>query len=172
MCISIRHWRLRFCRLARGAWLRARRRSCAVCSGMGGSAKDRRSHHPRRNLFSSATHFPLKLYSNWINSGRAKPTPVCRFGSPSPWAWRRQFDGSYHGFGPQPRHPDVAAGPMVGERRKRSKDPTLLKDLKALVEPTTRGDPMRPLLWTCRSLRNSRQGGGKAGAQSLSHRWT
>ena len=40
------------------------------------------------------------------------------------------------------------------EAKKTSNDPTLLKDLKALVEPTTRGDPMRPLLWTCRSLRN------------------
>jgi Rhodopirellula transposase DDE domain len=27
-------------------------------------------------------------------------------------------------------------------------------DLKRLVEPTTRGDPMQPLLWTTRSLRN------------------
>ena len=33
-------------------------------------------------------------------------------------------------------------------------DPTLLRDLKTLVARTTRGDPMRPLLWTCRSLRN------------------
>ena len=27
-------------------------------------------------------------------------------------------------------------------------DPTLLGDLAGLVEPTTRGDPMAPLLWT------------------------
>jgi len=33
-------------------------------------------------------------------------------------------------------------------------DPTLLGDLAALVEPTTRGDPMAPLLWTAKSLRN------------------
>ena len=32
-------------------------------------------------------------------------------------------------------------------------DPTLLTDLKALVEPATRGDPMAPLLWTAKSLR-------------------
>ena len=32
--------------------------------------------------------------------------------------------------------------------------PTILEDLKKLVEPTTRGDPESPLLWTCRSLRN------------------
>jgi len=32
-------------------------------------------------------------------------------------------------------------------------DPTLLKDLEALVEPDSRGDPMSPLRWTCKSLR-------------------
>jgi transposase len=34
------------------------------------------------------------------------------------------------------------------------KDPTLLPDLKKLVESTTRGDPESPLLWTARSQRN------------------
>jgi hypothetical protein len=33
-------------------------------------------------------------------------------------------------------------------------DATLLADLRGLVEPTTRGDPTAPLLWTSRSLRN------------------
>jgi len=33
-------------------------------------------------------------------------------------------------------------------------DPTLVKDLNALVEATTRGDPQSPLLWTCKSTRN------------------
>jgi Rhodopirellula transposase DDE domain len=33
-------------------------------------------------------------------------------------------------------------------------DPNLLDDLRRLVEPTTRGDPDRPLLWTAKSLRN------------------
>ena len=32
-------------------------------------------------------------------------------------------------------------------------DPTLLSDLEALVEPTTRGDPPSPLRWTCKSVR-------------------
>ncbi|KKB96631.1 Rhodopirellula transposase, partial [Candidatus Arcanobacter lacustris] len=32
--------------------------------------------------------------------------------------------------------------------------PEILDDLRKLVEPTTRGDPESPLLWTCRSLRN------------------
>ena len=33
-------------------------------------------------------------------------------------------------------------------------DPRLLRDLKGLVDPATRGDPMSPLLWTCKSTRN------------------
>jgi Rhodopirellula transposase DDE domain len=32
-------------------------------------------------------------------------------------------------------------------------EPTLLQDLEALVEPTTRGDPQSPLRWTCPSTR-------------------
>src|SRR5258705_11750464 len=32
-------------------------------------------------------------------------------------------------------------------------DPTLLSDLEALVEPTTRGDPESPLRGTCKSVR-------------------
>lgn len=32
-------------------------------------------------------------------------------------------------------------------------DPTVLQDLETLVEPTTRGDPMSPLRWTCKSTR-------------------
>src|SRR6201988_2194591 len=37
------------------------------------------------------------------------------------------------------------------------KDPTLLADLEALVEPTTRGDPDSPLRWTCKSVRRLAQ---------------
>jgi hypothetical protein len=33
-------------------------------------------------------------------------------------------------------------------------DPTLLRDLQQLVDPGTRGDPMSPLLWTCKSTRH------------------
>ena len=32
-------------------------------------------------------------------------------------------------------------------------DPSLLDDLRSLVEPDARGDPQSPLLWTCKSLR-------------------
>jgi hypothetical protein len=41
-----------------------------------------------------------------------------------------------------------------GRKQKAFEDPTLVVDLRKLVEPVTRGDPMQPLLWTCRSLRN------------------
>src|SRR6516225_3196254 len=40
-----------------------------------------------------------------------------------------------------------------GRKKKAFEDPTLAGDLKALVEPATRGDPTQPLLWTTRSLR-------------------
>ena len=41
----------------------------------------------------------------------------------------------------------------AGRKKKVSQDPTLLRDLKRLVEPTTRGDPTSALLWTSRSVR-------------------
>ena len=47
--------------------------------------------------------------------------------------------------------------PGAGRRTTISKDPTLLQDLEALVEPTTRGDPESPLRWTCKSVRRLAQ---------------
>ena len=41
-----------------------------------------------------------------------------------------------------------------GRKEKTIEDPTLVADIKVLVEAVTRGDPMQPLLWTTRSLRN------------------
>ena len=38
-----------------------------------------------------------------------------------------------------------------GRKKLTAKDPMLLRDLDALVEPTTRGDPQSPLRWTCKS---------------------
>ena len=43
--------------------------------------------------------------------------------------------------------------PGGGRKPTIAKDPTLLRDLAALVEPTSRGDPQSPLRWTCLSLR-------------------
>jgi len=53
----------------------------------------------------------------------------------------------------------VAAGvqrvraPGGGRKPLTTLDPALLRDLEALVEPVTRGDPMSPLRWTCTSTR-------------------
>jgi hypothetical protein len=47
--------------------------------------------------------------------------------------------------------------PGAGRRTTISKDPTLLQDLEALVEPTTRGDPESSLRWTCKSVRRLAQ---------------
>ena len=70
---------------------------------------------------------------------------------------------------------ELAAGPAVseaatrirrpgaGRKKLRDKDPDLLRDLEALVDPDARGDPISPLRWTCKSVRQladalSRQG--------------
>src|SRR5436309_7286626 len=47
--------------------------------------------------------------------------------------------------------------PGAGRKPTISKDPTLLSDLEALVEPTTRGDPESPLRWACKSVRRLAQ---------------
>jgi hypothetical protein len=43
--------------------------------------------------------------------------------------------------------------PGGGRKPLTTEDPSLVRDLEALVEPTTRGDPMSPLRWTCKSTR-------------------
>src|SRR5438552_741274 len=43
--------------------------------------------------------------------------------------------------------------PGAGRKPAIVKDPTLVADLEALVEPTTGGDPESPLRWTCKSVR-------------------
>jgi hypothetical protein len=40
-----------------------------------------------------------------------------------------------------------------GRKKLLETSPAILEDLRKLVEPTTRGDPESPLLWTCKSLR-------------------
>jgi len=59
---------------------------------------------------------------------------------------------------------DVRAGEPIAPGRVRragagrpsieQRDPTLRRDLEALIEPTSRGDPESPLRWTTRSVRN------------------
>jgi hypothetical protein len=54
--------------------------------------------------------------------------------------------------------PDSALGGVrrkgAGRKPLTETDPTLLSDLEGLVDPATRGDPMSPLRWTSKSLRN------------------
>jgi len=52
-----------------------------------------------------------------------------------------------------------------GRKRLAAQDPTLLEDLRGLVDPATRGGPEAPLLWTAKSLRNL-----AAGLQALGHK--
>jgi hypothetical protein len=64
----------------------------------------------------------------------------------------------YHGLSDIRRNVSAPAGRTRkkggGRKKKATQDPTLVVDLKSLVEAATRGDPTRPLLWTTRSLRN------------------
>ncbi len=52
-----------------------------------------------------------------------------------------------------PRGLDRVRRPGGGRKTAAAKDATLLSDLGALVEPTSRGDPRLPLRWTCKSVR-------------------
>ena len=51
----------------------------------------------------------------------------------------------------QPRCPGAGCGATAVGGALRATDPTLLEDLRRLVEPATMGDPMRPLLWVSKS---------------------
>ena len=53
-----------------------------------------------------------------------------------------------------PLDPRRSRRPGAGRKKTTEKDPSLLPDLQALVDATTRGDPDSPLLWTARSQRN------------------
>ena len=57
--------------------------------------------------------------------------------------------------------PGVLSGrmrrPGGGRRPVEAHDPAVLTALEALVDPTTRGDPMSPLRWTCKSTRKLAQ---------------
>jgi hypothetical protein len=64
--------------------------------------------------------------------------------------------------------PDRVRRPGGGRKPLTLKDATLLDDLRSLVEPSTRGDPQAPLLWTAKSLRNFAAGLRELGHQ-ISH---
>ena len=48
--------------------------------------------------------------------------------------------------------------PGGGRKPLTDHDPDLLRDLEALVDPVTRGDPMSPLRWTCKSAAKLAEG--------------
>src|ERR1022692_2808299 len=59
----------------------------------------------------------------------------------------REVDGTR---GPQPG----VRAPGGGRKKLADTDPDLAAELKKLVDPETRGDPMSPLVWTTKSTRN------------------
>jgi transposase len=52
-----------------------------------------------------------------------------------------------------PPFPDRQRRPGGGRRSREREQPKLVKALEKLVEPTSRGDPMSPLRWSCKSMR-------------------
>jgi hypothetical protein len=54
----------------------------------------------------------------------------------------------------QPAPPGRVRAPGGGRKKLAETDPQLAAELKALVDPETRGDPMSPLVWTTKSTRN------------------
>lgn len=70
-------------------------------------------------------------------------------------AGMEELDGTDNQFiAPEPLAAARATRRSGGGRKSAAhKDPTLVPDLLALVDPSTRGDPESPLRWTCKSLR-------------------
>ena len=64
---------------------------------------------------------------------------------------RRGMEELHH---PETVEPERVRRPGGGPRPKRESDPELASDLERLVSPDTRGDPMSPLRWTTKSLKN------------------
>jgi hypothetical protein len=54
---------------------------------------------------------------------------------------------------PTPSDPRRCRRPGGGRHLVEVDDPRLLEDLERLVNPATRGDPISPLRWTCKSTR-------------------
>lgn len=55
--------------------------------------------------------------------------------------------------GPDPLPPDRQRRSGGGRPSREDEQPELTEALEALIEPHTRGDPMSPLRWTCKSIR-------------------
>src|SRR4030067_3754660 len=76
---------------------------------------------------------------------------VAKVSRPSIHRGLRELDGP-------PLSPEGRARrPGGGRKRLKEKDPTLVTALESLVDPDTRGDPLSPLRWTCKSTRELAQ---------------
>jgi len=64
------------------------------------------------------------------------------------YAGLKELDGSVASKDGRGRRVRAKGG---GRKKLTEKDPALLSELDALVQPTTRGDPQSPLRWTCKS---------------------
>jgi len=60
--------------------------------------------------------------------------------------------------------------PGGGRKKVSALDPTVVEELERLVEPLSRGDPMSPLRWTCKSIRSLAVSLQRMG-HATSHRW-
>jgi hypothetical protein len=67
---------------------------------------------------------------------------------------------------PQPLEVGRSRGPGGGRKRAEELDPGLAHALDRLVDPESRGDPMTPLRWTCKSLRTLADELGDQGHQA------
>ena len=60
--------------------------------------------------------------------------------------------------------------PGGGRKKVSALDPTVMEELERLVEPLSRGDPMSPLRWSCKSIRSLAETLQRSG-HPTSHRW-
>ena len=60
--------------------------------------------------------------------------------------------------------------PGGGRKKVSALDPTVMEELERLVEPLSRGDPMSPLRWSCKSIRTLADTLQRLG-HAASHRW-
>ncbi len=68
-----------------------------------------------------------------------------------------------------PPPPGRVRRPGGGRKKLRDKEPAILVALEGLIAPETRGDPMSPLRWTCKSTRQLAEALGRQGF-AVSHR--
>src|SRR4029450_10364876 len=78
------------------------------------------------------------------------------------WAGKRELQ-QQAGLPAEELQPERVRRPGGGQHLVEADDPTLLADLQALLESTTRGEPQSPLLWTCKSTRNLAEELSRAG---------